>query len=180
MAFTVSDALREMAENAKKASTTQKKLNHLLESGSKETIVRSRNPVDQFLIPEGYTGNSMKHVGYVKARYYDLKEKFKDHASFPPNPITTDAYAFWEDVNVTEIEVDDYDDNDKPSKAKINVTVEVIFYDKYNTEVGKMYNNDEVVWEVFCMSSYSDYIDQIRARLGAQYKFSVLDKNPNS
>ncbi len=133
MAYNVTDALREMAEELKSSrpSTT-----HVVEKKEKFT-----NPVDQFLIPESYMHDQPKLIGTITASYFDLRDRFEGHAEFPANPVNSDAYAWWKDT--VSVDIVDHDNQDT------TVYLEVIFFDKQGADVGKMYKGQSVTWEVY-------------------------------
>lgn len=133
MAYNVTDALREMAEELK---TSQPSRGQVLEKRKEFS-----NPVDQFLIPESYMHDQPKLIGTITASYYELRDRFEGHAEFPPNPVNSDAYAWWKDT--VSVDIVDLENQD------VTVYLEVIFFDKQGADVGKMYNNSLVTWEVY-------------------------------
>lgn len=156
MAYNVTDALREMAEELKSSrpSTT-----NVVERKEKFT-----NPVDQFLIPESYMRNEPYRIGTITADYYELKDKFRSHADFPENPMLSDAYAYWPQVEVSGL---DYQYEEE--SGSFTVYLEIALYDTSGTEVGKMYRGGSVTWEVFIPSREREYADQAKTQFNKQY-----------
>ena len=162
MAYNVSDALREMAEQFKKPTAPDK---YPLE----------KKPVDAFdamMIPESFVANQPKLIGSFTASYLsdELAKKFNGEPEFPENPFNADCYAWWSavDVTVTAAHKDDeYADDETAS-------LEVVFCDKYGDQVGKLYRGQSVEWQVYAPSWVdAEQIDQARADFERKYGFKI-------
>lgn len=155
MAFTIKEALKEMANGLEAVAPPKEIFKPLVKS-------KPTSAVEKFLIPESYMSDQPKLIGTLTADYWQLKEKFGFHAEFPENPVLSDAYASWKDVEVSNIPTEDEGDT-------TYVSVEVVFFDKGGSEVGKMYAGSNVTWEVYMPAHEIEYYEKVKEEFNKQY-----------